>query len=166
MVVASFVGIGIVAAGTLAFTWGAAAVSPDECILYARAFAIANTAKAVPGTTATRSRQEIQDEAYATCLGAATSPTEPDFQFPSVGDTLPADPLVGKARIPEVSAYTEAPARASSRRAVRAISSAINQVPVGRPEPMSAIEPASCPPTAGTTRFWRGLMFPATGQNC
>jgi hypothetical protein len=164
--------------GSLAFAGAAAAITPEECILYARAFAAARTAKTLPGTSPALSRQAIQDRAYAACIEGTASPSDtasgedflrvPAEPVPPVkAAAVPPPPQPVRAKpivtVPKATAYAE-PENRSAARASRAIA----EVAAASPgeQALSVAEVEVCVPGASRTRFWRGLMFTTGGQGC
>lgn len=182
----SLVGLAIFSFGYLGLANSAAALTPAECTLYARAFAADKTVKAPPGTTASRSRQEIQDEAYARCreVSAARDVAPRKVAVPKriakpvmkvakakvAKARVAKDPKVVRIaaaprvpKVPRVMAYAPGePTRNTP--AVRAISS----VMLGDGPAPATTGPkvaSACVPGRRAV-FWRGLMTPNLGGSC
>lgn len=166
----------------LCFAWEvtASAESPARCILYAREYAIAAVAPAPPGSTPAKSRQSIQDAAYARCMNLGVSALVPPGTATQNDPSLEAQPsktvvkapprLVVKAPRPRhaapvvsVSAFAEGDRPSSG--SFQAIAEVFGEAQEPRGSMLTAPAP-SCGDTRARSRFWRGLMAPSTGGGC
>lgn len=181
-IIASLLTLGSVV--VLYFAWVAtasAAESPARCILYAREYAIAAVAPAPPGSTPAKSRQSIQDAAYARCMNLGVSALVPPGTATENDPSLEAQPpkIVVKALprrvvkaprprraapVASVSAFVEGD-RPSSRGPFQAIAEVFGGAQEPRGSMLMPVAP-SCGDTPGRTRFWRGLMAPSAGGGC
>jgi hypothetical protein len=179
-IIASLLTLGsVLAVHLVGVTTASAAESPARCILYAREYAIAAVAPAPPGSTPAKSRQSIQDAAYARCMNLGVSALVPP------GTATENDPSI-EAETPKtvVKAPPRRVAKAPRQRRVAPVASvsafvegdrpasggpfqAIAEVFGGPQEPRGSLvisaTPSSCGETRGRTRFWRGLMSPSAG---
>jgi hypothetical protein len=176
-IIASRLTLASAVALSVAFGGTASAESAARCILYAREYAIAAVAPAPPGSTPAKSRQSIQDAAYARCMNLGVSALVPPGTATQNDPSLEAQPpktvvkapprLVVKAPRPRrvappasVSAFVEGDR--PSRGSFQAIADVFGAAQEPRGSMLTPPAP-SCGDTRGRSRFWRGLMAPSTG---
>ena len=180
-IIASLLTLASAVALSVAFGGTASAESAARCILYAREYAIAAVAPAPPGSTPAKSRQSIQDAAYARCMNLGVSALVPPGTATQNDPSLEAQPSKTVVKAPprlvvkaprlrrvapaaSVSAFVEGD-RPSSRGSFQAIAELFGEAQEPRGSMLMPVAPP-CEGTRGTNRFWRGLMAPSTGGGC